>query len=107
MANDHNLVTDTVTLKLRKTKKRTGEGKTKISERKTKQKINATRSQTLKDRLKSRYAELNREVKRMAQVDKKSFMEGLAEEAEEAARKQDLKTLYRLTKNTQRWIEKQ
>ena len=34
----------------------------------------------------------------MAQVDKKSFMEGLAEEAEEAARKQDLKTLYRLTK---------
>ena len=34
----------------------------------------------------------------MAKADKKSFMEGLAEEAEEAARKQDLKTLYRITK---------
>ena len=61
-------------------------------------KINATRSQRLKDRLKSRYAELNREVKRMAKADKKSFMEGLTKEAEEAARKQDLKTLYRITK---------
>ena len=65
----------------------------KISERKeTKQKIR------LKDRLKSRYAELNREVKRMAKVDKKSFMEELTEEAEVAARKQDLKTLCRITK---------
>ena len=71
---------------------------TKISERKeTKQKINATISQRLKDKLKSRYAELNREVKKMAKADKKSFMEGLAEEAEEAARKQDIKTLYRIT----------
>ena len=61
---------------------------TKISGRKeTKQKINATR-----------YAELNREVKRTAKADKKSFMEGFAEEAEEAAGKQDLKTLYRITK---------
>ena len=51
----------------------------------TKQIINATRLQRLKDRLKSIYAELNREVKRMAKADKKSFMEGLAEEAEEAA----------------------
>ena len=34
----------------------------------------------------------------MAKADKKSFMEGFAEEAEEAARKQDLKTLYRITK---------
>ena len=64
---------------------------TKISERKeTKQKINATRSQRLKDRVKSRYAELNREVKRMAKADKKSFMEELAEEADGAARKHDL-----------------
>ena len=36
----------------------------------------------------------------MAKADNKSFMEGLVEveEAEEAARKQDLKTLYRITK---------
>ena len=61
------------------------------------QKINVTRSQRLKDRLKSRYAELNKEVKRMAKADKKSFMKGLAEETEELARKQDLKTLYRIT----------
>ena len=68
---------------------------TKISERKqTKQKINPTRSQRLKEKLKSKYAELNRQVKRMAKAGKKSFMEGLAEEAEEAARKQDLNTLF-------------
>ena len=69
----------------------------KISERKqTKQKINPTRLQRLKETLKSKYAELNKEVKRMAKADKKSFMEGLAEEAEEAARKQDLNTLFKI-----------
>ena len=36
----------------------------------------------------------------MAKADKKSFMEGLAEEAEEAARKQDLMTLYRSQKHS-------
>ena len=72
---------------------------TNISGRKeTKQKFNATRSQRLKDRQKRIYAELNREVKKMAKADKKSFMEGLAEGAEEAARKQDLKTHCRITK---------
>ena len=34
----------------------------------------------------------------MARANKKSFIEGLAEDAEEAARKQDLKTLCRITK---------
>ena len=43
---------------------------TNISGRKeTKQKFNATRSQRLKDRQKRIYAELNREVKRMAKAD--------------------------------------
>ena len=34
----------------------------------------------------------------MAKADKKSFMEGLAEKVEEAARKQDLKTFHRIAK---------
>ena len=40
----------------------------------------------------------------MAKVDKKSFMEALAEEAEEAAKKQDLKTLHRITKTLSGWL---
>ena len=34
----------------------------------------------------------------MTKVDKKAYVERLAEEAQEAARRQDLKTLYRITK---------
>ena len=64
----------------------------KMSERKdTKLKINATRSQRLKDRHKSKYAELNREAKRMAKTENKSFMEGLAGDAEEVAKNRTLK----------------
>ena len=47
---------------------------------------------------------------KVGKADKTSFMEGLAEEAEEAVRKQDL-TISPISigsqKNTQRWIENQ
>ena len=71
----------------------------KIAERKViKQSINSTRSERVKDQLKRSYTKTDREVKRLAKVDKKAYVERLADEAEEAARIQDLKTLYRITK---------
>ena len=67
----------------------------KIAERKViKQKINSTRSEMVKDQLKRSYTKTDREVKRLAKVDKKAYVERLADEAEEAARRHDLKTLY-------------
>ena len=71
----------------------------KIDERKeTKQKINSTRSERMKQRLRTTYSELDKQVKRQAKRDKKLYIERLADEAEEAAKGQDLKTLYQITK---------
>nr|KAG5701644.1 hypothetical protein BaRGS_019333 [Batillaria attramentaria] len=71
----------------------------KIDERKeVKQKINSTRSERVKQRLRTTYSELDKQVKRQAKRDKKLYIERLADEAEEAAKGQDLKTLYRITK---------
>ena len=63
-----------------------------------KQKINSMKPERVKDQLKRSYTQTDREVKRLANVDKKAYVERLADEAEEAARRQDLKTLYRITK---------
>ena len=64
----------------------------KILERKViKQKINSTRSERVKDQQRS-YTKTDR-VKRLAKVDKKAYVERLADETEEAARRQELKTL--------------
>ena len=66
----------------------------KIDERKqTKEKINNTRSERLKEKHRSFYSELNKQVKRMTGADKKDYIEKLADEAEEAAGRNDLKTL--------------
>ncbi|XP_078381429.1 uncharacterized protein LOC144664193 [Oculina patagonica] len=71
----------------------------KINERKQmKEKINSTRSERVKDRCRKKYQELDKEVKRMAKRGKKDYVENLAEEAEEAAARQDLKTLYTISK---------
>ena len=71
----------------------------KIDERRqTKEKINNTRSERLKEKHRSFYSELNKQVKRMARADKKDYIEKLADEAEEAAGKNDLKTLYKINK---------
>lgn len=60
-----------------------------------KQRMNSTQSERVRDQLRRKYSELDREVKRMTKLDKRKFVERLADEAEEAAGKQDLKTLYR------------
>ena len=71
----------------------------KIDERKqTKEKINNTRSERLKEKHRSFYSELNKQVKRMTRADKKDYIEKLADEAEEAADRNDLKTLYKIDK---------
>ena len=71
----------------------------KIDERKEKKrKVLSTKSQRLKGKLQEEYRQLDKEVKRSARTDKKNFTEKLAEEAELAAAKQDMKTLYQLTK---------
>ena len=71
----------------------------KIEERRTmKQKMNSTRSERIKNQLRTQYSTLNKDVKKMAKADKKAYVEGLAEEAEQAAGRQDLKTLYSITK---------
>jgi heme oxygenase len=61
----------------------------------TKQKNNNTRSERLKEQLRKIYTELNKGVKKMARTDKKDYIEKLAEEA---ACRNDLKTLYKINK---------
>ena len=59
----------------------------KIDERKEmKQIINSTKSDRVKNRLKSKYSDLDKEVKTLAKADKKAHIDGLATKAEEAAR---------------------
>ena len=71
----------------------------KIDQRKeTKKTLNQTKSQRLKDRLQTLYLEQDKEVKRMARKHKKDFVEKLAEEAEHAAERRDLRSLYKITK---------
>jgi len=47
------------------------------------------------DQLRRKYSKLDHEVKKMTKLDKRKFVEGLVVEAEEAAGRQDLMTLYR------------
>ena len=65
--------------------------------RQTKEKINNTRSECLKEKHTSFCSELNKQVKRMTRADK-DYIEKLADEAEEAAGRNDLKTMYKINK---------
>jgi len=58
----------------------------------------ATKSPRLLERAKELYKGKDREVKRSAREDKRAFVEGLAREAEEAAARGEMSTVYRLTK---------
>ena len=70
-----------------------------IAERKViKQKISSTRSERVKDQPKRSSTKIDREVKMLAKVDKVAYVERLADEAEEADRRQDFNPLYRITK---------
>ncbi|XP_055997865.1 craniofacial development protein 2-like [Ostrea edulis] len=70
-----------------------------VEERKEKKsKILSTKSKRQKDQLQAEYRAIDREVKRSARADRKAYTEKLAYEAEQAASKQDMQTLYRITK---------
>ncbi|CAG2237726.1 unnamed protein product [Mytilus edulis] len=59
--------------------------------RSTKSKYNQARSERLKEKLQIEYSELNKEVKKKARKDKLQYIEGLANEAEEACKHGELK----------------
>ena len=56
------------------------------------------KSPRLKEHISREYADKDKQVKNRARSDKRHFIDGLATEAEEAAGRQDMKTLYRITK---------
>ncbi|XP_063434910.1 uncharacterized protein LOC134715874 [Mytilus trossulus] len=66
--------------------------------RSTKSKCNQARSERLKEKLQKEYSELNKEVKKKAREDKLQYIEGLANEAEEACKHGELSTVYKITK---------
>ena len=55
-----------------------------------KQQISSTQSEQVRDKMRRKYSELDRKVKKMTKLDKRKFVERLAEEAEEADGRQDL-----------------
>ena len=56
--------------------------------------INATRSERLKDGVKKEYKKLDRKVKYGLRSDKRKYLDGLAKEAEEAAQRGEQGMLY-------------
>ena len=58
-----------------------------------------THSTRIKECLRNEYREKDKEVKRHIRADKKKFINNIAEQAEEAAYHQNMRTLYTLTKN--------
>ena len=70
-----------------------------IEQRKViKLKLDGTSYERLKEKRRVGYKSKGREVKRQIHRDKRNWTEGIAKEAEEAANKQLMKTLYNLTK---------
>ncbi|XP_025080471.1 craniofacial development protein 2-like [Pomacea canaliculata] len=89
-------------LGLRGTKKKewiTPETWKAIEERRDlKKKVASTRSERLQEKFKLQYREMNRKVKRSARSDKRAYLNNLASEDEEAARKGEQGKLYKITK---------
>ncbi|CAH8546378.1 unnamed protein product [Heterobilharzia americana] len=70
-----------------------------IEERRmVKQKINQCKDAQRQEELSTMYKTLDKEVKKSARKDKRHFYETLASEAEQAAGKRDLTTLYQITR---------
>jgi len=63
-----------------------------------KNKISQTKSERQRDRLRIEYAELNKLLKKGASADKRRFMEELAETAEKAASRNEMRTVHRITR---------
>ena len=71
----------------------------KIGQRKgIKKKLLTTKSPRPKERLSREYSQKDKEVKRSTRADKRTYIENLAEDAEAAARRKDMKSLYQITK---------
>lgn len=66
--------------------------------RKIKKKVVEAKSARLKVRYEEEYSDANRIVKRLARADKRTYMEELALEAEDAAKRGDQGQLYKITK---------
>ncbi|XP_025085353.1 uncharacterized protein LOC112558855 [Pomacea canaliculata] len=66
--------------------------------RELKKKVTSTRSERLQEKFKLQYREMNQKVKRLARTDKRAYLNNLANEAEEAARKREQGKLYKITK---------
>ncbi|XP_061164954.1 craniofacial development protein 2-like [Saccostrea echinata] len=123
IGSDHNLVIAKICLKLRKAKIGTSNSKrfdvsklkdpsrhakserlskdtwTTIEERKQlKKNLIDAKSPRLKDRAAALYRKKDKEVKKSARRDRRYYMEQLAEEAQEAAERKDMKTVYQITK---------
>ena len=72
---------------------------TKIEERKKiKTKLNAAKSDRLKDKLRTDYAAKDKEIKKSAKEDKRKFVEDLADKAQQASERGDLRQMYKITK---------
>lgn len=50
------------------------------------------------NKLKSRYTDINKRIKKQARKDKRAYFEDMAAETEEAAKKGDIRTLYGVTR---------
>ena len=59
----------------------------------------STTSQRLKERFAAQYAEKDKEVKRSCRKDKRQYFEKLASKAEEAAKDNNMRALYKTTKS--------
>jgi len=66
--------------------------------KKLKQKIEVTKSERIKDQLRKDYKEKDKETKRSIRRDKRKWIDDLIREAEEAANKGQMKTIYDITK---------
>ena len=60
--------------------------------------ILSTRSGRVKQQLRTKYVEKDRQVKRSMKADKRRWLDNIANQAEEAAQSRHMKTLYDLTK---------
>ena len=71
----------------------------KITERRNiKKQLCQARTRTQKSKFQKMYTEKNREVKKGAKQDKRNLIDSLAQQAEIAAKKNDTKTLYKITR---------
>ena len=59
--------------------------------------INHMKSERQKDKLRREYVDLNKMVKKSARIDKRKFMESMAEVAEKTAKSHELHTLYKIS----------